>query len=120
VTTRYRDADVWGSLLMARSLGMFVPRNDDERALLEPINRHFGPPRTPGQADERPEAEERPPVSNLVPLTDDEFNLVRSAIEALVAPLKEAYLRGMAVARTDDQREVLADLQRLLGPPHDA
>ncbi len=109
---RHPDADIWYLLLRARSLEPFVARSDEERALLVEIRDRFGGAGSPG----RPEK----PIGKLERLTDTDSNVVHSAITAQVAPLKEAYSRGMAVARTAEQREVLTDLRRLSGPPRDS
>ncbi len=111
MTNRYPDADIWGLLLKARSLELFVARTDEERALLAEIEVRFG-----GSGSSSWRAK---PVGELVRLTDNEFDIVRSTITAQVAQLKEAYLRGMAQARTDEQLEVVAGLQQLIGPPRD-
>ena len=90
---------------------MFIPRTDDERDLLLEIAKRFG-----GAARG---AAPHKPVGELVPLTDREYQNARSAIAAQVEPLKEAYKRGMAVAQTDEQRDVLDALRQILGPPRD-
>jgi hypothetical protein len=105
------EAEVWYYLARARSLGMYVTRTDDERDLLAQIQYRFrGPSGEP----------EGKPLSELEPLTDQQFETVRSALVTQFAPLREAYLRGMIVARNDEQREVLTELQRLLGRTRDS
>ena len=90
---------------------MFVARTEEDYELLRQIEMRFGGGSTPSQTK---------PVRERVPLTDSEYDSVRGAIAGQVAPLRDAYLRGMAIARSDEQREVLDALHRLIGPPRDS
>jgi hypothetical protein len=90
---------------------MFVARTDEENELLRQIQARFGL----GGSAEQPGK----PVGELVPLSDSEFTTVRTAIIEQFAPLRNAYMRGMAVARDDEQREVLAELRSHIGHPYD-
>ena len=91
---------------------MFIARTDDERDLLQEIAKRFGGTALGGAPPK--------PVGDLVPLTDREYQNARTAIAAQVAPLKEAYKRGMAVAHNDEQRHVLEELRQIIGPPRDS
>jgi hypothetical protein len=91
---------------------MFVPRTDQEGDLLREIQGRFG--------GERGVEAPPKPLSELVPLTDAKYKTVRSAISEQFKPLREAYLRGMVIARDNEQREVLAELRLRIGPPRDS
>jgi hypothetical protein len=91
---------------------MFVARTDEERALLREITDGFGG-RDQGTTPSKP-------VGELVPLTDREYQTARSAIATHFQPLREAYLRGMAIAETDEQKYVMDALRDLLGRPRDS
>jgi hypothetical protein len=91
---------------------MLVARTDEERDLARQIQGRFG-------GDYGVEAPPKP-LGELVPLTDAEYNTVLSAMRAQFEPLREAYLRGMVVAREDEQREVLAELRSRIGPQRDS
>ena len=84
---------------------MFRARTDEEDALL----RLFG-------GVDLAKSPTRP-LDELVRLSESEFDAVRDALAARFEPFHEAYLRGMAVAHTDEQMEVLAELKKLLGEP---
>lgn len=110
MSSRENEADVWYQLLRARRLGMFVARTDDERKLVNQIEGRFGN----GAHETHPKA-----LGDLVRLRPNEYESVREAIDSQVRPLREAYLRGMAIAHTDEQREVLTELRKLVGPSRD-
>ena len=84
---------------------MFRARTDDEQALL----------RASGAADLAKAPTK--PLNELVRLSESELDAVHDAIAARFEPFHEAYLRGMAVADTDEQIEVLGELKKLLGEP---
>ena len=112
VTLREDEAGVWYWLGRARRLGMLVARTDEEAELLRTIRAQFG-------GESGIEAPSKP-VSDLVPLTDAEYKTVRSAVSEQFKPLREAYMRGMLMARDDKQREVLTQLRNRIGPPRDS
>lgn len=80
--------------------------------MLGEINRRFGGRSAASEAD-------RKPVGELVPLTDEEYESARTTVAAQIAPIRDAYMRGMAKAETSEERGVLAQLRRLIGPPRD-
>ena len=51
-------------------------------------------------------------------LTKKEYESVRGGLADRLYVLIGAYRRGMIVARTKDEEELLAEIRRLLGPPH--
>jgi hypothetical protein len=112
VTEREDEAGVWYWLGRARTMGMLVARTDEEGELVRQIQARFGGTR----GVESPPK----PLGELVPLTDAEFEMARSAIGEQFKPLREAYLRGMVIARDDEQREVLVELRLRIGPPRDS
>lgn len=109
MSPRESETDVWYHLLRARRLGMFVARTDDEHQLMNQIEGRFGDG----------EHTHPKPLGDLVRLTPSEYENVRTALDNQVQPLREAYMRGMAVAHTGEQREVLTKLRKLVGPPRD-
>ena len=111
MTEREDEAGVWYWLGRARSLGMVVARTDEERELVRQIQARFG--------DTRGVEPPPKPMGELVPLTDAEFKVARSAIGEQLKPLREAYMRGMVIARDDEQRAALAELRLRIGPPRD-
>jgi len=60
---------------------------------------------------------DEPEPEELVPLTDEEWLRVRGGIADRLGLLLDAYHRGMVVARDDEEREILAELAALVGPP---
>jgi len=52
------------------------------------------------------------------PLTKKEYESVRGGLADRLGVLIGAYRRGMIIARTKDEEELLAEIRRLLGPPH--
>jgi len=108
---RADETNIWYQLLRARHLGMFIARIEEDDELLRQIGTQFGS----AGARLQPKS-----LSDLVPLTDREYKTVQGAIARQVEPLREAYLRGMAIAQNDEQRAVLNELNRLVGPPRAA
>ncbi len=91
---------------------MLVARTDEERDLFRQIQDRFG--------GERGVEAPPKPLGELVPLTDVEYKTVRSAMSDQFKPLRDAYMRGMVIARDDEQREVLVELRLRVGPPRDS
>ncbi len=86
---------------------MFVARTPEDRTLLDRFEpRMRGLPTKPAPSK---------PLTELEPLTDSQYEQIRSALTEQVEPLRQAYLRGMVVARDDEQRDVLARLRGLIG-----
>jgi hypothetical protein len=85
---------------------MFVARTDKERELLDRFARRIGGATTPPAPSK--------PLNELERVTDNQYELVRSALTEQVEPLRQAYLRGMAAANDDEQCEVLAWLSNLI------
>ena len=112
VTKREDEAGVWYFLARAQTLGMFVARTDEEQELLHQIRLARG-----GEGTAAPAAK---PAGELALVSDAEYTTVRSTIIEKFKPLKEAYMRGMVIARDDEQREVLAELLMRVGPPRDS
>jgi hypothetical protein len=56
----------------------------------------------------------------LVPLTDAEYKTVSSAMREQFKPLRDAYMRGMVIARDDEQRAALAEHRLRMGPPRES
>jgi hypothetical protein len=88
---------------------MLVARTDEERDLVRQIQGRFG-----GGVEAPPK-----PLGELVRLTAAEYKTVRCAMSEQFKPIREAYLRGMVIARDDEPREVLAELRSRIGPPRD-
>jgi hypothetical protein len=65
---------------------------------------------------DKPRAADIDPAK-LVPLTDEQRLNVLPHIVDLLGPLVRAYNHGMIVARTDEERAILHDIQAVHGPP---
>src|ERR1700737_4122571 len=105
------EIGAWYALLRARGVGMLVARTDEEHDLLLHIGRVFS-----GEASAPAPTK---PLSELVPMTESEQVAVRSVMREHMKPLREAYLRGMAIAHDEEQKGVLEDLRSSIGPPRD-
>lgn len=58
-----------------------------------------------------------PNPDDLELVSDEQFVELRGPMMDRLGLLLTAYHRGMLVARTDDERDLLAEIEALVGPP---
>lgn len=58
-----------------------------------------------------------PEPDDLEPLSSEQYEQQRGALAERLYHLISAYRRGMIVARNDEERELLTEIERLLGQP---
>ena len=93
-------------LIKAYRAGAFRARNDEERALLADVDALLNPVAA---------ARSVPPSAALEPLSSGDYLGAWDGLQQRVDLLENAWRRGMGRCDTPEQRQVCADVERLLG-----
>jgi len=113
--------------MRAWTLGMFVPKDSEDKQLVSSIRKLLVMPYEPAEPGEAtplglrvPDSSggvpvtRRPSEKNLTPLSDAEYLAMFDDLVVRYKTLKTAYDRGMVVAETAEQEHQLSELHGLL------